>query len=505
MLWLSIRFPNLPLEAVMERDRLDNSNSSARSEASSELVISEHHQVLQGSTSALQHGIKPGITISSARALCDNLQVFDRDQPAEEKTLKRLAQRLLFLSPTVCLSPPNALLVEISGCLKLFNGLDNLVDALRQSLNRAPHQWFYGVGHTPLCADVLATHSPDSGYHHGLNTDKDFFTQELKRIPIESLPLESTIKSALQAPGFYLLEDILALPKSALGKRQGHDLLDWLQRLLGEKADIREAVKVPLRFYAEVEFPDPVGHVEGLIFTAQRLLKELHYFLQQHQKTTRAIRWHFTDSKKNIAQIIVRRSDSNTDLNLWQDLTRRQFDQLTLSSETLKLALDCAGIQNSTQHSAEMFEAPSQRTDRKILIDKLTALKRLTLSVLEKSDSHLPDEAQHEIHPLAKRTRHNTSSLRTAPDKRFLEQSDSLFYEPPLWLLDQPRLLKQKNHNLYFRGEALEILPGKQVINDGWWQQEQTRHYRLARHTNGMACWIYFSPQTEQWYLHGFF
>lgn len=517
MLWLAIRFPELPLEAAIEQNLLDAhrqehnaerdglSDGLTRNGALPELVVSDHHQVFQASTLALQRGIKPGIKISSARALCDNLHVLDRNQAAEQETLKRLAQRLLFISPTVCLSPPHALLVEVAGCLKLFNGLDNLFTALRQSLNRTPHQWFYGLGHTPLCANLLATHSPDSDYHYNLNIDRSRFLQELKRIPIESLPLENTVKSALQAPGFRLLEEILALPKSALGKRQGRDFLDWLQRLLGEKADIREAIKVPLRFYAEVEFSDPVSQIDGLIFPAQRLLNELHYFLRQHQKSTRAIRWHFTDSKKNVTRIIIRRSSSNADLSLWQDLTRRHLDQLTLSSETLKLALDCAGIQHNTQHSAEMFEDPSQRPDKKILIDKLAALTQLKLSVIETVDSHLPDDSQLESHPLAKRARHNTGSLSAPPDRALPEHSDSLFYQAPLWLLDKPRPLKQKNNSLYFRGEALEVLPGEQVINDGWWQQEQTRHYRLARHTNGMACWIYFSPQTQQWYLHGFF
>lgn len=508
MLWLAIRFPDLPLEAVRERRLLEGESlggNPCKRDTSSKQIICEHNQVLQASPSASQRGIKPGIKISSAKALCDNLHVFDRDQRAEQETLKTIAQRLLFLSPTVCITEPDTLLLEIEGCLKLFHGLENLFDALRQSLNRAPYQWLYGFGHTPLCASVLATYSSESGYYHHLNTEKTNFIQKLSQIPIENLPLGKAIKSSLQAPGFRTLVDILTLPKGALGKRQGVDLLDWLQRLLGDKPDIRTAVKIPPRFYAEIEFSDPVEQVEGLIFSAQRLLSELHYFLQQHQKNTKAIRWHFTDSKKNVSKIIIRRSGNNADLSIWQDLTRRHFDQLTLPAETLKLALDCARTQNNTPHSMAMFEDPSQRTDRKTLIDKLTALARLQLTVIEEGDSHLPDEAQHETHLLNNNTQHkhqvvSHNNLPCSSDK-----AEPLFCDSPLWLLDQPKLLQQHNQSLYLRGKALEVLPGEQVISDGWWKKEKKRHYRIALHSDGMACWIFFSPQTKQWYLHGFF
>lgn len=514
MLWLAIRFPCLPLEAVVEQRLLESDSlggKPSKDSASPEQIICEHNQVLQASVSALQRGIKTGMKTSSARALSDSLHIFDRDQRAEQEILKTIAQRLLFLSPTVCIMEPDILLLEIEGCLKLFHGLDNLFDALRQSLNREPHQWFYGFGHTPLCASLLTTHSSESHYYQHLRSEKTDFIQQIGQIPIERLPLGNAEKSSLQAPGFRTLADILALPKAALGKRQGVNLLDWLQRLLGDKPDIRAAIKVPPRFYAEIEFSDPIEQAEGLIFSAKRLLSELHYFLQQHQKRTKAIRWHFTDSKKNVSTIIIRRSGSNADLSIWQDLTRRHFDQLILPAETLKIALDCARIQNNTQHSEAMFEDSSQRAAPETLIDKLTALTQLQLTVIEEADSHLPDDAQSEVHPLTtpkKSHKHYSTGHKNHSRQKQLSQSnqsDALFCDAPLWLLDQPKPLRQHDQTLYLRGKALELLPGEQIINDGWWQKEQTRHYHVARLSDGMVCWVFFSPQAKQWYLHGFF
>lgn len=503
MLWLAVRFPYLALDSVQKKTLPP---SATEAEIISCYVVCEKSDVIQASSLAIDKGIKPGMKVASARVLCENLKVFERDPAAERNALKKLAGSLLFISPTVCITSPNTVAIEISGCLKLFSGLINILNALKNSLGRTPYLWLYGLGHTPLCASILATRTEsDTGHHDGIDLhdsqmNKAHFMAQLEHIPIKDLPLESKIKSSLQAPGFRSLKDIFSIPPHALGRRQGSAFLDWLQRLTGDKPDPQTPITIPPRFNLDIEFPEPVSNTDALLFSAKRLLSELHYFLQKNQKSTKAIRWHFTDAQKNTHRIIIRRSNDDTNPAAWQDLTRRHFDQLALPAATLKLSLECARMQRSTANNSTLFSDAPQRADIRQLVDRLMTLPLLQLETIKEGSSHLLDTGKserklniHEIKP--------KSITQEQEDDSTLRQ----FFDAPLWLIDQPKRLQEHNKCLYLRGEKLECLPTEQIVSEQWWEKSTTRHYRVARNLEGLTCWVFFDPTKEQWYLHGFF
>ena len=487
MLWLAIRFPLLALEVCPNPQPHH--------------VVQEKNTVFLSSEKAKSRGICEGMKVSSAHSLCENLLVTQRDIHAEKRRLRRIAERLLFITPSVSTDVPDTVLLDIHGSLKLFNGLPNLLEALQQAINPLSEQWYCGIGHTPLCASLLSRQSVTSLLSSvGTHTQQDFI-HALRNIPISELPLSSNLKQALSAPGFRYLGDLLSLPRTALGKRQGKAFLFWLQKLLGETPDPRAPIEQPERFHTEAEFSDPVENVQGLLFPAQRLLSQLEYFLQQRQLSTKAIRWHFTDYRNRTQRLLIRRASDIPDISIWQDLTKRRFEQIQLHSATLRLGLDCARPRALTHTSEELFHAENDRPDKLTLLERLAALPALHISFAQYRDNHIPELAQDCQDPLA--MHHHTTTEKDAPLKNGTKIGDR-YLDEPIWLLEKPWPLHQRQDQLFWRGAPLNILPGEQILSSDWWATPVQRQYHVAQHPLGLCCWI-FRDKQNQWFLQGFF
>jgi protein ImuB len=75
----------------------------------------------------------------------------------------------------------------------------------------------------------------------------------------------------------------------------------------------------------------------------------------------------------------------------------------------------------------------------------------------------------------------------------------------PLWVLDQPAILKARSGAPFFHG-PLTIESGPERIETGWWDgRDVQRDYYVARNPRGMRLWIFRERCTGGWHLHGLF
>src|SRR5690606_11104278 len=138
---LSIYLPNWPVYLAMRRH-----GRSYRSGRDSALPDADSHRgrrapsrrpcVLLTTTAggkqfvqdccalAARRGVRRGLTLAHARAIVGRHPLIEMEyQPAEdEKTLHRLARWALRYAPTVAPDPPDGLLLDITGCARLFGG-----------------------------------------------------------------------------------------------------------------------------------------------------------------------------------------------------------------------------------------------------------------------------------------------------------------------------------------------------------------------------------------------
>jgi protein ImuB len=82
----------------------------------------------------------------------------------------------------------------------------------------------------------------------------------------------------------------------------------------------------------------------------------------------------------------------------------------------------------------------------------------------------------------------------------------------PLWLLDTPLSLPERNSRPWLDGAALQLLAGPERIESGWWDGAlAARDYFIARANDGALVWIYRKrllcdhDEGSGWFLHGRF
>src|SRR4030095_2776499 len=133
MRWACLLFPSLPLDVF--------ARAIAPGDARPFVVASGGHypRVVAANAAARAAGIRAEQLVSSALALAPELVLRDRDSDAEARALAQLATAALMFTPMACLAPPNAIVADIGGSLRLFGGLPRVVARLVGRAHQAGH------------------------------------------------------------------------------------------------------------------------------------------------------------------------------------------------------------------------------------------------------------------------------------------------------------------------------------------------------------------------------
>jgi len=129
MLWLCLRFHQLPLQALTRQQ------ANTAQSADTPVVIVEKQRVLQADDSAAEAGIKPGQSIATARALVGTITLLERDPVAEQRCLQQLCCWAYNITPSLYSYRQDSLLLEVGSCLALYRGLDNVLATIRSDLS----------------------------------------------------------------------------------------------------------------------------------------------------------------------------------------------------------------------------------------------------------------------------------------------------------------------------------------------------------------------------------
>ncbi|MGB1740642.1 MAG: Y-family DNA polymerase, partial [Pseudomonadales bacterium] len=157
-IWMSLYFPALALE-VFHRPGL----SAETTDDSKAIAIVCQQRIEQLSTAAIETGITPGTMISHAYALCETLVCIEKDIQKEQQALQQIVQWLYEFTPNIAFHGPQHLILEISGSVKLFSGLETMKLRIKHTITQLGYTPILGLGQTPLAARVCAEQRyPDS-------------------------------------------------------------------------------------------------------------------------------------------------------------------------------------------------------------------------------------------------------------------------------------------------------------------------------------------------------
>ena len=266
MLWACLIFPSLPLDVF--------ARAQSPADAAHPFVVSSgghYPRVVAANAAARETGIRPGQLISAALAFAPELHSRDRDADSETRALAQLATWALTFTPSAGLAPPDAVVAEIGGSLRLFSGLPQLVARLQRGAQTLGYIAAARIGAHARRRAAPCPRRPHAARHVTSRNCPEL----LAPLPLTLVDLDDALRTTLANAGITTFGQAAALPRDALARRGGDELVRTIDRALGRVADPRAPFVPPPRFRAKLDLPAPVHDAEALGFGVNRLVQEL--------------------------------------------------------------------------------------------------------------------------------------------------------------------------------------------------------------------------------------
>jgi len=467
------------------------------------LATPDHGRMVITATNILaqSQGIHIGMVVADARAICHSLQVLDDEPDLSDKLLRRLAEWCIRFTPAVAVDIPDGLILDVSGCAHLWGGertyLKNIITRIK------------GLGFTirAAMADTIGTAWAIARF----GQESPIIESEQQRAALLSLPpaalrLETDTIIRLEKLGLRQVGSFVTMPRAALNRRFGHQLIRRLDQALGNEDEIIQPVQPIVAYQERLPCLEPIVTATGIEIALQRLLDLLCHRLQKEQKGLRSalFKCYRTDGKMVTLTIGTNRPSYNV---------KHLFKLFEIKIASIEPA---EGIELFILEAPKVEEAqPAQENLWKIthgLEDNGLSelLDRLAGKIgSDRIHRYIPDEHYWPERSVKLATSLNEKSIST-------------------WKLDRPRpvqLLSKPEKievtapipdyppmNFRYKGKLhiIKKADGPERIEQEWWlQQGQHRDYYYVEDEEGSRYWLFrlghYSDKMYQWFIHGFF
>ena len=216
-------------------------------------------------------GVRPGMRLGEALALCPELELVEQDPATAEQAWEEILRRLEDAGFAVEPVAAGTVYFETRGVERLYGGLE---PALKRALAAVGTIWDARAGAAERRFAALAAASV-ARPGQALIVSDDRARSFLAPLPLTLLPLERGRYEELEALGVRKLGQLAELPRGAVAERLGPDgRRAWGLARGGTAARVRGR-RPPAVVSASLEFPEAVGNeltlrraLAGLIETA---------------------------------------------------------------------------------------------------------------------------------------------------------------------------------------------------------------------------------------------
>lgn len=463
-LWLYLYFPALQMDSQFSTD----------SENAIIILEAKDNSIQQLNRAAAQAGIKPGMGLGTACALCHNLHVEPYNIDFENNKIKQLCDSLYPLTSDIVPFPPNGILLRIHNMLRFYQGLDNYWQAISSALNSNPIRYHYATGNTPFAAKMLAQSAWDT-----ICDDHQQMRQQLLGQPIDSSELSGKVIENLKRVGIRQIGDLAAMPLNDIAKRFDIQLVTYMGRLLGELHHGVNFYHPEKRFNRRMELLYEIDNTQILLPPAKLLLQALEDFLLIRDQVTEEIMLSLHQREQASLAVNVRSAEGEYKAQVWQTLLQLQLETVQLQSPVFALSLETGHTRLKTPQANDLFAGKKSVLTQMQLIALLQAkLGQDSVQQISLNNDVRPEQV----------------NLYQSAGKPLARQAD---LEPnrPFFLLPEPQTLSEK----------VQLVQGPERILSGWWDDRPVmRDYFIARSVHGRWYWV-FRTAAQQWFLHGVF
>ncbi len=461
--------------------------------------------VTAASAEAVALGIEAGIVVADARAILPSLVVLDDEQEVTQQALQALAEWCLRYTPTVALSAPDGLVLDVTGCTYLWGGERPYMHDLTTKLGQA------GYAVRAAMADTIGT---AWAYAHfgrpGAIIPPGEQHNALLKLPPASLRLPNETLEKMLKLGFYHISDFMQIPARMLRRRFGEDLLEKLNKALGYSQEFIEPIRQAVPYQERLPCLEPIVTATGIEIALQKLLEMLCGRLAKEGKGLRKgiLSCFRVDGKTQKIDIVTNRASYHV---------KHLFRLFELKIKTIApgfgielFLLEAPEVEDMNVTQETMWDTTGgfESTAITELLDTVTGR-----TGVETVHRYLPDE-----HHWPERSVKAVASLRENPKTSW--RTDR---QRPVYLLSKPESIEvtapvpDYPPTLFrYKGKVhyIEKSEGPERIEQEWWlQQGLYRDYYTVEDQQGQRYWVFrlgpYSEEEEkelpQWFIHGFF
>jgi protein ImuB len=386
--------------------------------------------------------------------------------------------------------------LEVQGSLALFGGAARLYRAFRAGCHAAGCRPVLSLAPTPLAA--LA------GGRSGVSfkvLDQQHLVSAVSPLPLIALRWPPQVLQRLAKLGVYRVGQALRLPRAGFARRFGREPLQMLDQLVARSVELRAPFRVAERFRAKRQFVREREDHAQILQALQPLLEQLAKFLEARQCGVTRITCRLRHRNEVHTDCVVRLAQPESAAARFREWFAERLSKLALPGPVRSLELRSGDLQSRAPVHEALWQPGEHGGGGRAgsLPGSLEFIERLRMRLGELAvhglicqDSHCPEGASRPLSPADPDFQRAASAVQGTRPAR------------PLWLLDEPQLLREQAGWPQLDG-PLRLRHGPERIESQWWEAPGVaRDYYHATDVHGIAVWVFREREPpHRWFLHG--
>ena len=378
-------------------------------------------------------------------------------------SLRKLCLHAQSFTSFVSIEPPNALLLEIKGSVKLFGSLQQLHADIDDCWRRLELQAHSATAPSTLAALWLARAGVSSQIE-----DIELLRKSLAKVPIACTAWDAERLQTLRAMGVATLSELMRLPRAGLARRLTPALVRDLDIALARQPAPRRAFVRRERFQERCDFETEIEQVAYLEKALEPLIERCARFLRRRQAGIQALRLKLKHREGPATCVQSGLASITSEGRRLNDVLCQKLARLDLRAPVRGMELISGSLRGLSASSLDVFAGftgAGGRDSAPQLVERLRArLGEDAVYGVCLIPEHRPEAAWRRVH-----------ELRLTASSRIEEESIDQKLPRPVWLLNEPVPLPKP-----------EILQGPERIESGWWDGKGVaRDYYIARQRAG--------------------
>ena len=463
-------------------------------------------------TAAHQAGLKPQMTLATARTILPSVIIHPASPTADEKMLNQLANWCGRYSPWTSIGKENdprlalegagsaGIWLDVTGCVHLFGGEEAMLTDMVTRVEKLGFNTRLAIADTLGCAWAVARFS---SYDDWKIVPPGEVKTALSPLEIAALRVSRDTVLALHEVGLRYIGDLLDIPRGSLTARFKKEVLLRLDAALGKTTEPLSPVLPKVSLIARLSFAEPIGHCDDITAATRKLLEDLCVTLEQAGQGARRLTLAAYRPNGSAASITIGTARANREpyhlLHLFTEHLEKIDPEFGIDEMTL-IAVTTEAMTTNQMNLQRVAE--SQTTDRyNSVIDRLTnRLGNRNIRHAQFRESHIPERAAGFIMVGKKSIQPKQDHTDTPRPLRLLRPPEKV--DAVAKSADGPPVLFRWRRVLHH----ITKCEGPERIAPEWWRtdNESIRDYYRVENEAGQRFWLYRDKEIS-WFIHGLF